>query len=101
MVSMLMTCVHLEFGYLCHIPMITWDQGWLRGECEKTCKPKSKDILVVEDLRKEVHCSMQIIVQTREVIKRTRGCTKSLWSYASGRSEKAIKLRNRIGNANT
>ena len=73
MVSMLMTCVHLEFGYLCHIPMITWDQGWLRGEREKTCKPKVKDILVVEDLRKEVHCFMQIKVQTREVIKRTRG----------------------------
>ena len=36
-----------------------------------------KDILVVKDLRKEVHNSMQIIVQTRWVIIRTRGCTVS------------------------
>lgn len=28
-VSMLTTWVHFEFGYLCHIPITTWDQGWL------------------------------------------------------------------------
>ena len=26
-VSMLTTCVHFEFGYLCHMPITTWDQG--------------------------------------------------------------------------
>ena len=63
-------------------------------EHEKNMQVQSKDILVVKNLRKEVHCSMQIIVHTRWVIKATRGCTKSLWSCASERSAKAIKLRN-------
>ena len=40
------------------------------GEHEKNIQVQSKDILIVEDLRKEVHCSMQVIVQTRWVIKR-------------------------------
>ena len=67
-----------------------------RGIYEKNMQiQSSKDILVVKDLRKEVHCSMQVIVQIKWVIKRARRCTKSLWFCASERSEKAMKLRKR------
>jgi hypothetical protein len=63
---------------------------------------QSKDILVVKNLRKEVHCSMQIIVQTRWVIKEPEDARRVSGLVPVSAARKAIKLRNRFsGNADT
>jgi len=39
-VSMLTTCVHFELGYLCHMPITTWDHGCLKKTDERQPAPK-------------------------------------------------------------
>jgi hypothetical protein len=56
-VSMLTTCVHFEFGYLRHMPITTWDQGWLENDLARQ-RPRTesgKNALIIEWLRKEMH----------------------------------------------